>query len=62
MNGKIAKRIRKFVYGDELSHRARIYSIDQAGTVRADGRRWKYQSIKWLYNYDRQQALKILNA
>jgi len=46
MNGKMAKRIRKFVYGSTFSPRHRKYSTGRGGMRVADDRRQRYQAIK----------------
>lgn len=46
MNGKRARIIRKFVYGDTYSHRFRNYKRLPTGQIVADERRVGYQKEK----------------
>ena len=45
MNGKMARKVRKFVYGDSFSPRHRKYSEGRGPRV-ADDKRRRYQMIK----------------
>ena len=55
MNGKVAKLIRKTVYGDELSPRFRKYKRHiETGIIIADEKRKLYQLTKKEYIHDRQ--------
>lgn len=46
MNGRLAKKIRKRIYGDDGSYRSRAYRRLDTGQIIADSNRLLYQSLK----------------
>jgi len=54
MNGKVAKKIRKIVYGEDFSPKFRKYFRDtKSGNIISDEKRKLYQLTKKLYNHGR---------
>jgi len=49
MNGKVAKKCRRMIYGEDFSPRYRQYSILKTGQIIADQLRRRYQFLKRIY-------------
>ena len=50
MRGTVAKRIRKIVYGEDLSPKFREYQDDfKTNVIKADLKRHEYQQVKAAY-------------
>ncbi len=49
MRGKVAKRLRKEIYGADYSPRFRKYAWTGIGGIKSDDRRHRYQVIKRQY-------------
>lgn len=56
MNGRVAKKIRKEVYGDMSLKERKLYRNPQNGQILADELRARYQGVKRLYKQRKREG------
>lgn len=54
MNGRVAKKIRKEVYGDYSLRDRKLFKNPETGQILADERRARYQRVKTMYKTERR--------